>query len=118
MKASIVTEITHVISASLTSTAKPDAMGVERHVHWCGLGILANKDKADDMPPDSLNDETVLVACKIYDSLSRHLPLSFVTTGIHFHPLKHNSWVLVSFTNKVWLGNGKWKYEHMYTIVF
>jgi hypothetical protein len=115
MKASVITEITRVISASLTSTAKPNTTGLERRVRWRGLGIFADEDKADETP-NTHGDDSVLAARKIYDSLGRRLPLSFLTAGIHFHPLKQNSWVLVGFANRVWLGNGKFKPDPKFTV--
>ena len=37
---------------------------------------------------------------------SRKLPYLLINVGIHFHPLRHDSWVLVGFKDRVWLGNG------------
>src|SRR6266478_3937693 len=34
-------------------------------------------------------------------------PLPFTDAGIHFHPLRSGSWVLVGFKDQIWLGNGK-----------
>ena len=112
MKASVVTEITCVISAALTSTVKPNTTGLERQVRWRGLGIVldedsGNRDEADNTVPAVPNDDSANLARHIYDSLGKCLPLPFVNAGIHFNPLRHGSWVLVGFKDRVWLGNGK-----------
>jgi hypothetical protein len=106
MKASVVTEITRVISATLTSTAKPNTTGLERRVRWHGLGIFAEDDAIDDALATDVNTSTNS-ARSIYNSLSRRLPLPFMDAGICFHPLILGSWVLVGFKDQVWLGNGK-----------
>jgi hypothetical protein len=106
MKASVVTEITRVISATLTSTAKPNTTGLERRVRWRGLGIIAEDDAVEDTPATHANDSTNS-ARSIYGSLSQRLPLSFTDAGIRFRPLRPGSWVLVGFKDQIWLGNGK-----------
>jgi hypothetical protein len=109
LKASVVTEITRVISASLTSTAKPDATGIERRVRWRGLGILGNDDTIDTAETPAMHElELASSARHIYDALSRRLHLPFVNGRIHSHPLKTGSWVLVGFQDKVRLGTGQW----------
>jgi len=108
MKASVVTEIACVISASLTSTAKPDTTGLERRVRWRGLGILAGDDIEADAATTTANASAPMrTARHICTGLETNLPFSLVNAGIHFHPLKHDSWVLVGFQDKVWLGNVK-----------
>jgi hypothetical protein len=110
LKASVVTEIAHVISASLTSTAKPDTTGLERRVHWRGLGILAEGDVATNTASTNRDRASASTGRYTYTTLEANLPLSFIEAGINFHPLKHNSWVLVEFQNKVWLGNGEYMF--------
>ena len=112
MKASVVTEITRVISAALTSTAKPNTTGLERRVRWRGLGVLAEDDEPDDsMVPAMRENDSADSARNIYNSLGKRLPLPFINAGIHFHPLTLGSWVLVGFKDRVWLGNGEYKYD-------
>ena len=104
MKASVVTEITRVISASLTSTAKPDTTGLERRVRWRGLGIVAEGDATASTP--TIVQDNMSTGRSIYTALEAKLPYSLINVGIHFHPLRHDSWVLVGFQDRVWLGNG------------
>ena len=98
--------ITRVISATLTSTARPNTTGLERRVRWHGLGIFTEDDAAEDTLATHAND-TTNSARSIYDSLSRRLPLPFTDAGIRFRPLRSGSWVLVGFKDQIWLGNGK-----------
>lgn len=110
MKASIITGIARVISASLTSTAKPDTTGLERRARWQGLGILVEDEISNpkETVDQSLrNDSASIARQNVYMSLSSALPLSFATAGLQFHPLKHGSWVLVSYLDSFWLGTGE-----------
>jgi hypothetical protein len=113
MKAAVVTEIARVISASITSTAKPNTTGLERRVRWRGLGVLAEDDATGDDAVAAVGNNSTLAssAHSLYTTLERRLPFSFVTAGIHFHPLKHSLWVLVGFRDRVWLGTGKSKFH-------
>jgi hypothetical protein len=109
MKASVVTEITRTISAALTSTVKPNTTGLERRVCWCGLGVLAEDNEPDDMVPAMRENDSADSARNIYNSLEKHLPLPFINTRHSFSST--NSQFLVSFKDRVWLGNGEYKYD-------
>lgn len=113
VKSSIVNEITRVISASLTSTAKLDTTGLERRVRWRGLGVIAGEieSQSEVPPPQDAGSNLTTSARKVYSTLAKHLPYSFSSAGITpFHPLKHGSLVLVGFMDKVWLGIGMYLY--------
>lgn len=114
LKASMVNEITRVMSASLTSTAKGSTSGIERIARWRNAGIVldgilnATPLPSDATSPANPPQPSALRNRQIYQPLAQRLPrFSFITGGISsFHPLKPGSWVLVGFKDRLWLGSG------------
>jgi hypothetical protein len=112
LKASMVNEITRIMSAALTTTAKLDTAGIERLARWRNAGIIT--DNLSNMAaPSNTSSSTglarsALQAREVYKPLAQRLSgFPFVNGGLSaLHPLKCGSWVLVGFQNQVWLGNG------------
>jgi hypothetical protein len=110
LKASMVNEITRIMSAALTTTAKLDSAGVERLARWRNAGIVTEDLSNATLTVDSARPtRSALQSREIYQPLTARLPaFRFATGGISsLHPLKRGSWVLVGFKNRLWLGNGE-----------
>ncbi|KAI0059301.1 hypothetical protein BV25DRAFT_1138913 [Artomyces pyxidatus] len=110
LKANIVSEITRLISASLTSTAKADTSSVERLVRWKGLGISPAAEEAVDIDATPLAAAPLPSASRrdIFSKLEKTNPrFTFTSGGVNaFFPLVHESWVVVVFQGQLWLGQG------------
>ncbi|KAG5636706.1 hypothetical protein H0H81_007102 [Sphagnurus paluster] len=102
LKASVVTEITRVVSASLTSTAKADTAGIERLVCWRGLGVVAMQEaEGNGDEPLIGNGDSIAEASS---AVTLESLIALINGGISpFSPLIPGSWVLVMVQSRIWL---------------
>jgi hypothetical protein len=133
IKASLISAITRVMSASLTSAAPSTVSGADRRLRWKQAGIsLDDQDDPDglqDLTPKksestakgrAVRDLSYTALCKmektavkalgrtLYKMLDKQLKLDMVSAGLSvFHPLKQGSWVVVCSHGKLHFGLGE-----------